>query len=105
MGPLLRHFRPAALLLALTAGLPAEGAMPLAEPSRGEMLYSLHCIACHSREIHWRDQRVVRNWAGLVAEVARWQAIDRLGWDRQDIEATAGHLNRLYYRFPVQVQP
>ena len=105
MRSLFRHIRPAAFGLLLAASLPAQGAMPLAEPSRGELLYSLHCVACHSREIHWRDKRVVRHWASLVAEVDRWQAVDRLGWDRQDIEATAVHLNRLYYHFPVETRP
>jgi cytochrome c len=25
--------------------------------SRGELLYSTHCVACHTAKIHWRDGR------------------------------------------------
>ena len=25
--------------------------------SRGELLYTTHCIACHSTQVHWRDKR------------------------------------------------
>lgn len=31
---------------------------PLPTASRGELLYSTHCIACHSTQIHWRE----KNW-------------------------------------------
>ena len=26
--------------------------------SRGELLYSTHCIACHTSQMHWRDKKV-----------------------------------------------
>ena len=41
--------------------------------SRGELLYTTHCIACHSTQVHWRNRKVVKNWPGLQAEVGRWQ--------------------------------
>ena len=68
--------------------------------SRGEMLYSLHCVACHSKEIHWRDKALAKDWPTLVAEVDRWQKIGHQGWDKADIIETARYVNRLHYRFP-----
>lgn len=73
--------------------------------SRGEMLYSLHCIACHNKEIHWRDKGAVKNWPSLVKEVDRWQKIGRLGWDNADVVETARYVNRLHYRFAEPDKP
>lgn len=86
------------LLLGLAATLPlqAQTAVP---PSRGELLYSTHCIECHSTQMHWRDQRLARDWDSLKFQVRRWQGVARLGWSEEDIEAVARHLNETIYRF------
>ncbi|WP_397409390.1 cytochrome C [Polaromonas sp.] len=67
---------------------------------RGELLYSTHCIACHSTQLHWRDRKAARNWASLKAEVERWQKNSGLGWREEDVSDVARYLNALYYRFP-----
>jgi len=67
---------------------------------RGELLYSTHCIACHSTQLHWRDKKAARNWASLKAEVERWQKTSGLGWREEDVTDVARYLNALYYRFP-----
>ena len=68
---------------------------------RGELLYSTHCIGCHSTQLHWRDRKAARNWASLKAEVERWQKTSGLGWREEDVSDVARYLNALYYRFPV----
>lgn len=68
-------------------------------PTRGRLLYETHCIACHSAQVHWRDQRAARDWASLFAQVRAWQARASLGWSEDDIEAVAQHLNDTIYRF------
>lgn len=70
------------------------------DPSRGELLYSNHCIECHTRQMHWRDQRLARDWGTLKAQVRRWQGVAHLGWSEEDVEAVARHLNDTIYRFP-----
>lgn len=70
-----------------------------AEPSRGRLLYETHCIACHNSQMHWRDQRLARDWPGLVAQVRGWQARAELGWSDGDITEVARHLNDTIYRF------
>lgn len=67
---------------------------------RGELLYSTHCIGCHSTQLHWRDRKAARNWASLKAEVERWQKTSGLGWREEDVSDVARYLNALYYRFP-----
>lgn len=68
--------------------------------SRGQLLYDTHCIACHSAQVHWRDQRLATDWASLTLWVRRWQASAYLSWSDQDVADVALHLNALYYRFP-----
>jgi mono/diheme cytochrome c family protein len=83
-------------LVAAAASVPARAA----EPSRGQLLYETHCIACHSTQMHWRDKRVVQDWAGLLGQVGAWQARAKLNWNAADIEAVATHLNQAIYRLP-----
>lgn len=68
--------------------------------SRGELLYSTHCIGCHSTQIHWRDKKVAKNWVSLKAEVGQWQRASGLGWSEEDVTDVARYLNTLHYRFP-----
>lgn len=83
------------LLLALVGGAACAQA-----PGRGQLLYDTHCIACHSAKMHWRDGRLVTDWATLEAQVRRWQATARLNWSDADIGEVARHLNQRYYKLP-----
>jgi mono/diheme cytochrome c family protein len=69
--------------------------------TRGQLLYETHCIACHTTQMHWRDGRIVSDWAGLLVQVRRWQATAKLNWRDEDIEAVARHLNDTVYKLPV----
>lgn len=71
-----------------------------ADIARGELLYGTHCVACHTTQMHWRDQRLAKDWKSLNAQVRRWQDAVQLNWDDEDIASTASYLNRLYYQFP-----
>lgn len=69
-------------------------------PSRGELLYTTHCIACHSTQMHWRDRRLATDWSSLQAQVRRWQGVAKLGWTEDDILEVTRHLNDRIYRYP-----
>ncbi|MDB5821427.1 MAG: hypothetical protein JWR21_131 [Herminiimonas sp.] len=73
---------------------------PEREPSRGELLYSTHCIACHTTHVHWRNQRLATDWATLTRQVRRWQGNAHLDWNDEDILAVTRYLNGLYYHYP-----
>ncbi|MDO9217142.1 MAG: cytochrome c [Lacisediminimonas sp.] len=75
-------------------------AAPEKTPPRGELLYQNHCIACHTEHVHWREQRLAKDWQGLLHQVRRWQTNTGLRWDDEDIRAVAQYLNSRYYRFP-----
>lgn len=95
---LIRHL--AVIFLAAAATLaPAQPERPPA-PTRGQMLYSIHCIECHNAQMHWRTLQQARDWDTLRAQVRRWQAAATLGWSEADIDEVARHLNDTIYQFP-----
>lgn len=91
--------RAALLAAACIAAQAAPAAAPA--PTRGELLYTTHCIACHNSQMHWRDQRLATDWASLRAQVRRWQEAGQLGWSDDDIREVVRYLNDRIYRFPV----
>jgi hypothetical protein len=84
-----------ALVLALAAG-----AGHAQTTNRGQLLYSTHCVECHTSQMHWRAQRLARDWDSLREQVTRWQGTARLQWSADDIDAVTRHLNDTVYRFP-----
>lgn len=91
------------VVLFVLSGNPAHAqAQPVRDASRGELLYSTHCIACHSTQMHWRDKKLATDWTRLQAEVRRWQQVSALGWSDDDIAEVARYLNALFYHYPAK---
>ena len=88
-----------ALVAVVAVAAQAQAPTP-ATGGRGELLYATHCQACHTTQVHWREKRLATDWAGLAAQVERWQANARLGWSGEDVNAVARYLNGRFYRFP-----
>lgn len=102
------HLCPMAWLTVCLALLPpAATGQTGGTPTRGQLLYEIHCIACHDSQMHWRDQRLASDWPGLVEQVRRWQLRANLHWSDADIVEVARHLNDTIYRFgrPVGAAP
>lgn len=95
-----RSLRGAMTLAVCMAVAAVAHAQPAPAPSRGQLLYGTHCIACHTTQIHWRDGKRARDWNSLREQVRRWQQIGRLGWDESDIDEVARYLNQAIYRYP-----
>lgn len=70
--------------------------------ARGRLLYATHCVACHTAEIHWREKKLVTNWASLKFQIERWQDAAGLGWSEDDIGQVSVYLNATYYHFPLR---
>ncbi len=73
--------------------------------SRGELLYTTHCISCHTTEMHWRDNRSASNWPALKAQVRRWQDTASLTWSDSDILEVSRYLNETIYHFEPAADP
>ncbi len=91
----------ASLLLASIAPFAYSSAQapPELNRSRGALLYSTHCIACHSTQAHWRDARLATDWDSLTKQVSRWERNAGLNWNEEDVSAVTHYLNSLYYHF------
>jgi mono/diheme cytochrome c family protein len=93
-----------AVLLVWLGNLTVANAQPNRDVPRGELLYSTHCIACHSTQIHWRGKKLAKDWVGLNAQVRRWQGVAGLKWSDGDIAEVARYLNTRYYHYPERVK-
>ena len=94
--------RPGILFLAACAVAAAHVAaqpQPAVPASRGELLYTTHCIACHTSQIHWRQRKLATDWASLDVQVRRWARNARLGWSDEEILDVARYLNATFYRY------
>ena len=74
-------------------------------PTRGQLLYTTHCIACHSTQMHWRNDRQAKDWDSLKLQVRRWQGNAGLRWNDADITDVARHLNDTIYHFAAPEGP
>jgi mono/diheme cytochrome c family protein len=89
------------LALALTAAAPLSAQSPVTPtPSGGALLYQTHCIACHDKQVHWRDARLATDWKSLAAQVRRWRTNTGLQWSEQEVDEVVRYLNETIYRFP-----
>lgn len=88
------------VLFGLFGNLAHADERPARDASRGELLYSTHCIACHTTQVHWREKKLATDWATLQAQVRRWQGNSSLGWGDADIAEVARYLNALHYHYP-----
>ena len=88
-----------ALVCALTLASAAQA------ESRGELLYSTHCLACHTSQMHWRDKKQATDWNSLKAQVRQWQATAMLGWSEDDIVGVTRYLNESFYGFSQTSDP
>lgn len=98
----MRAKRMLAAMMVSLGGAGVAHAQPAPPPaaSRGELLYAMHCIACHGAQMHWREKKLAVDWSSLQFQVNRWQLFSQLGWRKEDVDAVARYLNRLYYHYP-----
>ena len=87
-------------LVALAGCSAFSNAQPLPPQTRGELLYTTHCITCHTTQIHWRDDKQAYDWDSLKSQVRRWQGNAGLQWGEADITEVSRYLNETIYRYP-----
>ena len=63
-------------------------------------LYSTHCVACHTTQMHWRNDRQAFNWESLKFQVCRWPGNAGLAWNDADIAKVSRYLNETIYHYP-----
>jgi mono/diheme cytochrome c family protein len=88
------------LLIAMGCAAALASAQGVPAPSRGELLYTTHCIACHTTQMHWRNNKLAYDWPSLKVQVGRWQGNAGLQWGDADINEVARYLNDTIYNYP-----
>ena len=88
------------LLSALSLGVSPSGAQTQPGSTGGALLYQTYCIACHTKQIHWRDRKLAVDWPSLWHQVSRWQTNNALQWTDDQIDEVARYLNDSIYHFP-----
>ncbi len=68
--------------------------------TRGALLYTTHCVSCHTTQMHWRNNKQATDWDSLKVQVRRWQANAGLQWGEADIDEVSRYLNETIYRYP-----
>ena len=76
------------------------GAQAATGETRGELLYSTHCVTCHTTQMHWRNDRQAFDWDSLKFQVRRWQGNAGLVWNEADIVEVSRYLNETIYHYP-----
>ena len=92
-----RRFMALSLLLAGLGTLVRAQTLPA--QSRGDLLYSAHCITCHTTQMHWRKDKQAYDWDSLKFQVRRWQGNAGLAWSEADITEVSLYLNETIYRY------
>ena len=104
--PAFRNLRP----LIIAAGVAAVAAVPLAalvmaspasaaDIGRGRILYDSRCTTCHTTGVHTRPSRKATDFAGIRAQVERWNRELGGAWGREEIDDVSVYLNDLYYGY------
>jgi mono/diheme cytochrome c family protein len=90
------------LVIAMITAFSGVAAHAQAVPAqtRGELLYTTHCITCHTSEMHWRNNRKAQDWDSLKTQVRIWQGNTGLQWSEPDIAEVAAYLNDTIYQYP-----
>ncbi len=83
-------------------GLALCGALP-ASAQQAQTLHDTYCVMCHGSQVYTRAERLANDYAGIRAQVDRWQGNVSLNWSDAQIDSVAEFLARKYYKVPCPV--
>ena len=87
------------LYLVLPAMLLSAQPLQAADIEHGKTLKQKHCMSCHDDGVYTRSDRRVTTLQGLHKQVKRCELTLELKWFDDDVNAVAGHLNEMFYKF------
>ncbi len=86
--------------LAFTLMLATSGSVFAgADIEQGKSMHDESCTACHDSSVYTREDRRVKDLAGLSTQVRRCQQSQGLTWFDEDVENVVQYLNVNYYKF------
>ena len=66
---------------------------------RGRYLYENHCQACHSDQLHRRENSKVKSLQDLRRHIASWGEHAGEKWESEEINDVMYYLDRTFYHF------
>lgn len=72
---------------------------PILQAETGKSLYAKNCTACHGTEVFTRDNRRVKDMAGLKSRVKQCSYAVESSWFDDEVNAVANYLNTSFYQF------
>jgi hypothetical protein len=91
-------FRVVTAVLAMGFAIPFGNAQSISQ--RGQTLYELRCGDCHSHSLHMRSRPKARSYEEVRTWVKHWSGLERMNWEKQDIDAVTRYLNERFYKYP-----
>lgn len=82
----------------LLVALPGQAALD-GDPQRGERLYDKHCLECHDRSVHTRDDVRATNQREIVSWITRRCSRNAPQLSTEDLEDLATYLNEHFYHY------
>jgi hypothetical protein len=92
MLPIVRLAAPALLMI-------VAGTAPAAEDFHAGQYHEAHCMRCHDTSVYTREERRVRSYPMLEAQVARCDANLATKLFPDDLEQLTDYLNTEFYKF------
>ena len=86
--------------IALAGFILLAGAQQMPAETRSRLLYSVRCVASHTTQMHWRNDRQSFEWESLKFQVRRWRGNAGLVWNDADIAQVSSYLNGIIYHYP-----
>lgn len=86
-------------LRSLLVALPLLALSTTAGAADGKELHEAKCKACHDASVYTRENRRVKDLAGLNTQVRRCEQALGLTWFDEDVDAVVNYLNVNYYKF------
>jgi len=90
--------KPFAVLATLSL-LAASNPLLAADINNGKQLQQKNCMSCHDDSMYTRDERRVKNLAGLRTQVQRCESTLGLTWFDDEVDDVTAYLNQSFYKF------
>ena len=82
-------------LFLMTAG----NTLLAADIKHGKKLQQKNCMSCHDDSMYTRENRFIKDEAGLRTQVQRCESTLGLTWFDEDVDDVTAYLNKSFYHF------
>lgn len=93
------NIKPFAVSVVVLAAVLVAGPSLATDMKRGEELLTKHCYGCHGEDVYVRENRIVKDLAGLKKRVNFCVQQVGVKWFDEEVDDVVEFLNKEYYKF------